>query len=324
MDFDDHAYTYTTYDHGSQVEFIFKLGPKETEEFVKLRVTNNALFSGKRNTAKWAWRAILKHMGLHHKMTHVQASKKWDNLKKKYKELKNPPQGVKVFPETWPYYNLMDDAMEGRLDGTASLLKPLTNNQDACDFLPVIKAKRKRVSEISSTSPVTVQTDRAEMEVSLNGDEEDEVGQEGSLEIDRIMEDVEDERALMANERQVMKREKQLMERERQVLQRERVALDRETAALDRDRASLERERATIEREKAVMERERVMLERDRETLNKDRATLDRDKAFLEILTVSKERTEGVAEDSCERTDSKVTDRKERFLKLFEKLIENL
>ena len=30
-------------------------------------------------------RSILKHMGLQGTVTHCQASKKWDNLKKKYK-----------------------------------------------------------------------------------------------------------------------------------------------------------------------------------------------------------------------------------------------
>ncbi|KAJ0057004.1 hypothetical protein NL108_000831, partial [Boleophthalmus pectinirostris] len=29
--------------------------------------------------------AILRHMGLQDKMTHYQAAKKWENMKKKYK-----------------------------------------------------------------------------------------------------------------------------------------------------------------------------------------------------------------------------------------------
>ncbi|KAF7669675.1 hypothetical protein LDENG_00151630 [Lucifuga dentata] len=321
MEFEDHAYTYTTYDKVNTMEFTYKLSPKETEDFVKLRVSNNFLFSGKRNTSMWAWRAILKHMGLQKKMTHCQAAKKWENLKKKYKELKNPPEGVKVFPEMWPYFTLMDDAMEGRLEGSAIILKPLSNNQDN-DFLPVIKPKRKKAS-MAMPSPTPVVAGLREIEVSLNGDEDDEVTQEGSQKIERIMEEVDDDRVMIESERRVMEREKQVMEREKQVLQRERAVLDREIAALDRDRASLERERATIEREKAVMERERSMLEKDREALNRERLALEREKARLERLNESKERTEEVREDGCEMTDSKVMDRRERFLKLFEKLIEH-
>lgn len=31
---------------------------KEIEEFVKLRIANNYLFSGRKNTSKWGWRYV--------------------------------------------------------------------------------------------------------------------------------------------------------------------------------------------------------------------------------------------------------------------------
>ncbi|XP_042336968.1 uncharacterized protein LOC121937713, partial [Plectropomus leopardus] len=242
MDFEDHAYTSTTYDKVSPVEFTYKMSASEIEEFVKLRVSNNYLFSGKRNTSMCAWRAILKHMGLQHKMTHIQASKKWENMKKRYKDLKNPPDGMKVFPDVWPYFNLMDDAMAGRLEGNAPILKAIPNNGDISS---ISQPKRRKVSmEINCPGPSLA--GGPEVEISLNEDEDEEEGQE----IGRTV--LEKEHGRMTDsERQVMEREKQVMERERLVIQRERVVLDREVAALDRDRASLERERAMLERERA-------------------------------------------------------------------------
>ncbi|KAG7225691.1 hypothetical protein INR49_012277 [Caranx melampygus] len=232
--------------------------------------------------------AILKHMGLQHKMTHSQASKKWENMKKRYKDLKSPPVGVKVFPETWPHFTLMDNALQGRLEGSAPILKALVTDKDNDDFLPVCKSKKRKVSMDTASSTASV-AGGPEIEVSLNGGED---GEQGCMDIDRIMLEVDNERNVMDNERQAMAKEKQLMDRERQVLQRERAVLDREVAALDRDRASLERERAMIEREKVVMEREKAMVEKDKDAVCRERQALEREKARLERLYGSKERTE--------------------------------
>ncbi|XP_037615824.1 uncharacterized protein si:dkeyp-38g8.5 [Sebastes umbrosus] len=324
MEISDHAYTSTTYDKVNPVEFTYKMSANEIEDFVKLRVSNKYLFSGRRNTSMWAWRAILKHMGLQHKMTHCQASKKWENMKKRYKGLKNPPDGVKVFPEAWPYFSLMDGAMEGRLEGNAPILKACPSNGI---FPPVSKPKRRKISTVMS-SPADSLAGGPEIEVSLNGDEDEE--EAAAEDVDSIMQEMEhgrdmidSERQVMEREKQVMEREKQVMERERLVLQRERAALDREVAALDRDRASLDRERATLEREKAVMERERAVVEKERDAASRERMALEREKVRLERLSAPKERTEEVTEDGGEAKDSGVTDRKEQFLNLFEKLIEN-
>ncbi|XP_036978210.1 uncharacterized protein si:dkeyp-38g8.5 isoform X2 [Acanthopagrus latus] len=264
-------------------------------------------------------------MGLQHMMTHRQASKKWENLKKRYKGLVNPPDGVKVFPEAWPYFRLMDDAMQGRLEGSAPILK--AHPSDNGDYLPS-KPKKRKVSMVMNTN-ADLLVGVPEIEVSLNGDEELEEEQvvvtaaaavaaqrDGSQEIDRMLREVDQERDMMDSERQVM-------ERERLVLNRERAVLDREIAALDRDRASLERERAMIEREKAVLEREKALVAKDRNAVSRERLNLERDKTRLERLSVPKERTEGETEDDSQVSDSDIMDRRERFLSLFERLIEN-
>ncbi|KAM4614857.1 uncharacterized protein ACJ7VT_010092 [Polymixia lowei] len=326
MENTDHVYTSTTYDKLNHMEFTYKLNPKELEDFVKLRVSNNYLFSGRRNSSMWAWRAILKHMGLQHKMTHCQAAKKWENLKKKYKELKYPPEGVKVFPEAWPHFTLLDDAVEGRLDGSAPILEAFP--RDDMDFLPTSKPKRRKISTMKCASP-TPKTAKSEIEVSLNGDDNEEEDEElgrGSEEMELAMQEVENERALLESERATMESERQVLEKEKLVAQRERATLERELASLDRDRASLERERAAIEREKLVMEREKAMLVKDRDAVSRERLALERDRARLERFATDKERTEEVTAESGESskiTDSEAVDRRERFLNLFEKLIEN-
>ncbi|XP_068442939.1 myb/SANT-like DNA-binding domain-containing protein 4 [Clinocottus analis] len=327
MEINDHAYTSTTYDKFTPVEFTYKMSTNEVEDLVKLRVSNKYLFSGRRNTSMWAWRAILKHMGLEHKMTHNQASKKWENMKKRYKGLKNPPEGMKVFPDAWPHFNLMDDAMEGRLEGSAPILKAISTNDD----YPIISKPKRRKLSMAPDSPPVLLAAGPEIEVSLNGDEDEEAAEESSWEMDRAIQEMDHGRDMLDNERRVMEREKRVMEREKQVvereqlvLQRERATLDREVAALDRDRASLERERATMEREKAVMERERVLVDKDRDVVSRDRLALEKEKALLDRLSTTRERTEEVTEDGSSGKDSTVTDRKEQFLNLFEKLIENL
>ncbi|XP_047431981.1 reticulocyte-binding protein homolog 2a isoform X2 [Mugil cephalus] len=253
-------------------------------------------------------------MGLQHKMTHSQASKKWENMKKRYKELKFPPEGVKVSPETWSYFSLMEDAMAGRLEGTAPILKVLPS-YDKGDFLSISKPKKRKVFPAAAFV-----VDGPEVEISLNGAEtfEEAAAQEGKREEECISTEVElnDVRSGMDCERYVMEREKEVMKREQLVLQRERAVLDREMALLDRDRALLERERATLEREKALMEKERVMVEKDKDAVCRDRLDLEREKIRLERLFYQKERTE-------EGKDADVMDRKERFLHLFERLIEH-
>lgn len=233
--------------------------------------------------------------------------------------LKNPPDGVKVIPETWLYFTLMDDAMEGRLKGKAPVITAFPNHKDSADFLHISEPRKRKFS-----TPAASVASGSEIVVSLidNEDGEEEAVREGNSEINCIMQEMEDERN-MESQRQLIEREKRVMEKERLVLQRERAMLDREIAALDRDRASLERERVAVDREKSVIERERVMAEKDRDALNRDKCALEQEKARLEKFLSPKERTEEVTGDKTQK-DSDVMGRKERFLYLFEKLVEKL
>ncbi|XP_078030987.1 uncharacterized protein LOC144466925 [Epinephelus lanceolatus] len=57
----------------------------EVLRLIDLRVVNDNLFTGKRNTSKKAWIEIARLLDMRNRVTPVQVSKKWDNLKIQYK-----------------------------------------------------------------------------------------------------------------------------------------------------------------------------------------------------------------------------------------------
>ncbi|KAJ0069765.1 hypothetical protein NL108_013299, partial [Boleophthalmus pectinirostris] len=128
-------------------ECSYKWTDNETEKLIKLRAANEVLFTGRRNTAKPAWRAILFEMGLQGKVSIDQLAKKWDNLKRKYKELKFPAPGVDPNLSSWPWFFRMNEAMEGRLAGAAPLLTPIIEDEDEfCEAPSPMPKKRPRRS----------------------------------------------------------------------------------------------------------------------------------------------------------------------------------
>lgn len=240
-----------------------------------------------------------------------------------HQELKYPPEGVKVFPEVWPHFSLMDDAMEGRLQGTAPILEALPHNSNNSDFLPALVPKKRRVLSVEASSFTDVVASEPEIEVSLNGnedgeDEEDATVLERCEEVIRVIPKVE-----TGSEQQMTTREQLLDQKEKMVLDREMSTLDRERVLLEREHAVMERERAVMERERAVLEREKSMIEKDREALHRERLALDQEKARWERASAQSERTEKTTEKDGKVMDSDAVDRKERFLYLFEKLVEN-
>uniref|UniRef100_A0A669EYN7 Myb/SANT-like DNA-binding domain-containing protein n=1 Tax=Oreochromis niloticus TaxID=8128 RepID=A0A669EYN7_ORENI len=95
------------------------IGTKEqTADFIKIRGENDHLFTGVKNSATVGWRTILEKMGLQGKVTPLQAKKKWDNLKKRYKDCKYPGSGEGVSGKpnavTWPWFGLMDEVIGQR------------------------------------------------------------------------------------------------------------------------------------------------------------------------------------------------------------------
>ncbi|TST22563.1 hypothetical protein Baya_12694 [Bagarius yarrelli] len=296
-------------------DFTYKMSEAELVKFVRLRAANDTLFTGKRNTSVIAWRAILKEMGIHRKMSTSQARKKWENLKKKYKEMKNPPPGITVNPTNWQWFSLMDDAMEGRLNNCEAIVSTMSLGEDS-DYRPDRPRRRGRDSF------------RSEIELLVDGDDTGLSGDMGR-ELGSDRDDAEQERALLDSDRSALESERLVLEREKMVLDRERAGLERELAALERDRASLEREKAAVERDRASVEHERAQMEKKRAEMDRERARLERDRAALERqragmgggdITDNQESPEKAPEAEIELAS---VQRRQKFLDLFEKLIEN-
>ncbi|KAF3850674.1 hypothetical protein F7725_012446 [Dissostichus mawsoni] len=76
---------------------------------------------------------ILKKMGLQGLVRPSQVSKKWDNLKRKYKELRTPATGTgtdqgEATATTWPWFSAMHEAIGGR----PSIEPPILLDSCAC------------------------------------------------------------------------------------------------------------------------------------------------------------------------------------------------
>uniref|UniRef100_A0A3B3VEG4 Si:dkeyp-38g8.5 n=1 Tax=Poecilia latipinna TaxID=48699 RepID=A0A3B3VEG4_9TELE len=194
------------------------------------------------------------------KMTHRQASKKFENLKKRYKELKNPPPGVKVVPQSWPFFSLMDDAMEGRLQSSAPILKALPNNKFA------------ESEEVNGSIQ--------DVDISTNCEPQERKSEQLLMQRENPYQDVaalDRERALLDRERAATERERAVMERERAVMERERAVMEREKLMLEKDRDALRSERLTLEKEKAKWLRLMVQKERTEEVTEDDSKVMNSD-----------------------------------------------
>ncbi|XP_062374113.1 uncharacterized protein LOC134062194 [Sardina pilchardus] len=325
-------------------EFTYKMSDGETRQLIKLRASNKKLFTGQKHSARLAWRVILKEMCLQKKLSTHQAKKKWDNLLNKYKELKNPPPGIMVIPSAWRWFSVMDDAMEGRLDNSAPELSIMSvaASRDS-DFKPNKPCSRRYVGTVRK-EPVATQSvamqpaatmtslPRAnEIEFLVNDNDilwtpEGVAGDASQQEMDSSdRRDIEQERAQLDNDRALVERERELLERERMVLEREHVGLERELAALDRDRAAVERERASVERDRAAVDRERAVLEKEMARQERYRLEIGRNN-----MVSSRDYTAAAVNGRTNMSDgiSHVTldpeclERRQKFLDLFEKLLE--
>ncbi|KAJ8254131.1 hypothetical protein COCON_G00207430 [Conger conger] len=96
----------------------YKWTDKETARLIRLRFENNHLFTGKKYTTKKAWEEILQKMGLQGHVSRIQATRKWETLKRKYKELLfsatgTGPVGGEATAATWPWFTAMHEAFGG-------------------------------------------------------------------------------------------------------------------------------------------------------------------------------------------------------------------
>ncbi|XP_037512289.1 uncharacterized protein LOC119389113 [Rhipicephalus sanguineus] len=132
----------------------FAVTEDQTKRLIIRRHELERLFTGKRNAAKQGWLKIIEDIGLHG-ATPEQCRKKWLNLLRKYKDLKNPPTGAgnEENELSWPFFELMDTVMSGRpimtpprLTASALADASTENSEDANDQQPR-EAKRQRREE---------------------------------------------------------------------------------------------------------------------------------------------------------------------------------
>lgn len=208
----------------------------------------------------------------------------------------------------------MDDALGGRLAGTASILQlsPSNGDEDTEASLPqlILSDIRGGYSDHSTvetgslggagTLEEVVEPSGLEPCAEHVPDEGDAMEAQPAALYATILPDCTTEtketpsssRTMVAEvdrklvelrrEKQALEREQAEFDRELISLERDRELLNRDMAKLEQDRAALDRDRAAVERDKAAVERDRMLLDRDRAIIDRDRAFLERDRVFLE------------------------------------------
>ncbi|XP_031168972.1 uncharacterized protein LOC116059844 isoform X1 [Sander lucioperca] len=300
----------------------YRMTDRDITRMIQLRATNTSIFTGKRNSAMRGWRAIRREMGLQGTMTAWQLKKKWDNLKEKYKVMKNPPAGMESLtqPSSWRWFRLMDEALSGRLAGTAPVIEPSPQDEDDEDgtALPrlILPDTGAAFPELSVDEKGTLEGIGALGEglrlagAEACGDieaasrtgtpaEADAAGGDG----DRCQPTVMESHPVINTSQPGLLYATLLpsctaiktpsssthaaaaareLDEKRAELQGEWRALEREQAEFERELIALERDRELLNRDTAALERDRTLIERDRAVLDRDRAFLDRDRAFLD------------------------------------------
>ncbi|XP_068169638.1 scaffold attachment factor B2-like isoform X2 [Antennarius striatus] len=263
-------------------------------------------------------RAIRREMGLQGMLSARQLKKKWDNLKEKYKTLKNPPEGMETStnPSSWRWFQLMDEAISGHLAGTATIVEPSlldeeeehnstcppdfhNTERDLSELMPVQAGPLEGVGMLrevpdlnESVSPVEiVAAGGVLMETQPMTIKSQPAMMFGTLLPDcstetnktpSISRKMVEAAAKVDRKLLELRKERQLLENEQAEFDRELMSLERDRELLNRDMVNLERDREAIEQDRAAVERDRAVVERDRVVLDRDRAFLDRDRALLE------------------------------------------
>ena len=160
---------------------------------------------------------------------------------------------------SWPWFHLMNEAMEGRLTSSAPLLTPVTQDDDQHpDPAPRHRSRPAPPPPPSSSSDFVQEAFGGDEQPQRGGEQACDGGALGGLE--REWEMVERERAALEREREMVERERAAVERERAAVQAERLWLDRERAAVERDRTMVDQERAAVGRERELLDQRALIM----------------------------------------------------------------
>ncbi|CAL8387893.1 unnamed protein product [Gadus morhua 'NCC'] len=105
----------------------YKWSDEDTVAFVRWRVAHNKTFSGGRATNAAGYKVFLEERRLLGRVTAPFLKRKWENLKQKYKDLKNTPtsvstEGDETTAASWKWFDLMHEAIGDRPSVTPPVL----------------------------------------------------------------------------------------------------------------------------------------------------------------------------------------------------------
>ncbi|KAL2101894.1 hypothetical protein ACEWY4_003655 [Coilia grayii] len=103
----------------SATKEMHKWTVEQTKGLIAFRVKNQVAFTKKKFASKQLWEVAVKQLGLEGRVTGQQASKKWENLKMKYRKLRGPTTGSgtdegEETAATWRYFEEMHAALGGK------------------------------------------------------------------------------------------------------------------------------------------------------------------------------------------------------------------
>ncbi|KAL6106148.1 uncharacterized protein ACO6RY_10086 [Pungitius sinensis] len=301
------------------MENTYKMTDRDIRQMIHLRATNADIFTGRKHSALRGWRAIRKEMGIQRVMTPQQLKKKWVNLKHKYRLLKNPPVGMQMSTSSWRWFQLMDEAMTGRLAGTAAVLRPSPSSDDEEDvlvappppmlLLPKTEASFSGLPAVESGIGKDVGTLRGVLQIGGSVAGESRTGSPaeavaGGRDADHLR-SIDCEPAVIegppaGNKSQTAILFGTLVPEQTassfgrgtgrdggatcrlEELHTEWRALEREQAEFDRELIALERDKEALNRDTAALERDRAAVERDRGAVERDRVVLEQDRVVLD------------------------------------------
>uniref|UniRef100_A0A8C9ZZH0 Uncharacterized protein n=1 Tax=Sander lucioperca TaxID=283035 RepID=A0A8C9ZZH0_SANLU len=188
--------------------------------------------------------------------------------------MKNPPAGMESLtqPSSWRWFRLMDEALSGRLAGTAPVIEPSPQDEDDEDgtalprlILPDTGAAFPELSvDEKGTHPVINTSQPGLLYATLLPSCTAIKTPSSSTHAAAAARELDEKRAELQGEWRALEREQAEFERELIALERDRELLNRDTAALERDRTLIERDRAVLDRDRAFLDRDRAFLDRDR------------------------------------------------------------
>ncbi|XP_076872143.1 uncharacterized protein LOC143522224 [Brachyhypopomus gauderio] len=227
----------------------FKWTDANTADLIIWRVSNSNLFTGKRNTAMRAFEQFVKEKELEGKVTPAWVKKKWENLRQKYKDIKNlSVVGGETCTAPWKWYAVMDQALSGEISCMPSI-----------SSIPSVLSPSPHASA-AFTSPVLVSSSAQDAPPAKKKKEQYW------------------QAALQELEKQQEERERRALERESE---RERQALERESR---RERDLLARQERW-EKELLLREERREREYREREERRDKEAAAREDRLFKLLET---------------------------------------